>query len=133
MFPHKALLTGLMMIAPAPLLADAAPDMSGAELYQAFCASCHGPKARGNGPVAKSLRVKVPDLTRIAYRHDGQFPVELVARVIDGREFRAVHGTQDMPVWGQEFYGVAGDDPERRARSDELIDRLVGYLRTLQR
>ncbi len=129
----RTLLTCLLMSTPLPLLADAAPDMPGVELYQTFCASCHGQQARGNGPVARSLKVKPSDLTRIARRHDGQFPVELVTRMIDGREFRTAHGTRDMPVWGQEFYGVPGDDPDRRARSDELIARMVEYLRTLQR
>ncbi len=133
MYLFKALLAGLMMIAPALLFADAAPDMSGAELYQTFCASCHGPQAHGDGPVAPSLKVQVPDLTRITQRHGGQFPADLVTRMIDGREFRAAHGTHDMPVWGQEFYGYTGNDPVRRARSDELIARMVEYLRSVQR
>lgn len=133
MHPLKTFLTGLMMTVPVTVLADAAPDLSGAELYQAFCASCHGPQARGNGPVAKSLKIKVPDLRFIARRHEGRFPVDLVTRLIDGREFRAAHGTGDMPVWGREFYGFAGNDPDRRARSDQLIASMVEYLQSIQR
>jgi len=127
-------LTALMMAtAPLSLHADEAPDYSGAELYRVFCASCHGAHAHGNGPVAGSLKVKAPDLTRIARRRDGHFPDETITQIIDGREPRTAHGTRDMPVWGQEFYGMSGDDPARRARSDELIARMVDYLRSIQR
>lgn len=113
--------------------ADEAPDYAGSDLFRIFCASCHGTQARGNGPVAKSLKVKVPDLTRIARLHGGEFPTEKIHRIIDGRELRPTHGTGDMPVWGQEFYGASSDDAARRARSDELIERMVGYLRSIQR
>lgn len=127
------ILLGLIVAVSLPSHADEAPDYSGAELYRVFCASCHGPGAHGNGPVAKSLRVKVPDLTRIARRHGGDFPVDTITQIIDGRELRTAHGSRDMPVWGQEFYGVASEDPARRARSDELIERMVAHLRSIQR
>jgi mono/diheme cytochrome c family protein len=126
------LLIGLLTAASLTY-ADEAPDYSGAELFRIFCASCHGPLARGNGPVAKSLKVKVPDLTRIARRHGGEFPVEYISHIVDGRELRPTHGSGDMPVWGQELYGVNSEDPDRRARSNELIGRMVNYLRSIQR
>jgi hypothetical protein len=83
--------------------------------------------------VATSLKVKVPDLTRIARRRGGKFPAESIRHIIDGREQRPTHGSGEMPVWGQEFYGVSSDDADRRARSNELIGRLVDYLRSIQR
>lgn len=73
---------------------------SGAELYQRFCASCHGYSGFGDGPVASQLKVSVPDLTRIAKRHGGVFPAEDVRRIIDGRSVHMAHGTRTMPVWG---------------------------------
>ncbi len=121
------------LLSPDHAWADAAPDLSGAQLFSSFCASCHGPQARGNGPVARSMKRKVPDLTRIARRHGGEFPTELVTRIVDGRELRSAHGSTDMPVWGQEFYGVRDEDPVQRARASELIDSMVAYLRSLQR
>ena len=129
---RRTLLISLLALA-LPGYAAEAPDYSGAELFRIFCASCHGPQARGNGPVAKSLKVKVPDLTRIQRRHDGTFPAESIGRIIDGRELRPAHGSGDMPVWGQEFYGVTSDDAARRVRSNELIGRMVDYLRSIQR
>jgi hypothetical protein len=109
------------------------PDYSGPELYQVLCASCHGVKARGDGPVAKTLKPKVPDLTRIAARNGGVFPTEQVRQAIDGQQLRAAHGTRDMPVWGWELYAFKGEDPARRKRVAELIARLVDYLGSIQR
>jgi mono/diheme cytochrome c family protein len=106
--------------------------MSGAELYREFCASCHGVKGQGNGPVASSLRQKVPDLTLIAKRRGGRFPAEEVHRIVDGRSIPRAHGSAEMPVWGWEFYGFAGEDATRRRSVAELIDQLVGYLQSIQ-
>lgn len=53
---------------------------SGEELYRRLCASCHGVEGRGDGPVAASLRVEVPDLTRTASRARGMDPRERIWR-----------------------------------------------------
>ena len=82
--------------------AGEAPAMPGAELYREFCASCHGVKGHGNGPVASSLRQKVPDLTLIAKRRGGSFPAEEIHRIVDGRLIPRAHGSAEMPVWGWE-------------------------------
>ncbi len=112
--------------------AGEAPDMSGRELYKEFCATCHGVSGHGDGPVALSLKRRVPDLTLIAKRHGGVFPAEAVHQAVDGRSMPRTHGTSDMPVWGWEFYGYDGEDAARRQRVAELIDRLVDYLRSIQ-
>jgi mono/diheme cytochrome c family protein len=107
--------------------------LSGMEMYQQLCASCHGVSGRGDGPVASLVKIGVPDLTRIAYRDGGEFPAEDVRRTIDGRWDRRAHGARDMPVWGWQLYGGASEnDPEERARVDSMIDRLVNYLRSIQ-
>ncbi len=105
---------------------------SGADLYREFCATCHGANAHGDGPVAPSLKQKVPDLTLLTRRHGGTFPREEIHRIIDGRSTPRVHGSADMPVWGWEFYGFEGEDAVRRQRVAELIDQLVGYLQSIQ-
>ena len=46
----------------------------GPELYMAYCASCHGKDAKGDGPMAKLLKTPPPDLTAIAVRNGGMFP-----------------------------------------------------------
>src|SRR5690606_968746 len=85
--------------------AFAADDIgrSGKELYERYCASCHGKSGRGDGPVSESLVVEVPDLTRYAQRHGRFFDRDLVERIIDGRHVIAAHGTRTMPVWGESF------------------------------
>jgi mono/diheme cytochrome c family protein len=108
-------------------------DYSGAELFERFCASCHGSGARGNGPVASSLNTAVPDLTLITSRY-GEFPGTLVRDVIDGRgiDVRA-HGTRAMPVWGYEFWVEEGGDVVAQTAVRDAINKLVDYLRSVQR
>jgi mono/diheme cytochrome c family protein len=109
-------------------------DYSGAELFERFCASCHGTGARGNGPVASSLNTAVPDLTVIASRNGGEFPVTLVRDVIDGRGIDVqAHGTRAMPVWGYEFWVEEGADVVAQTAVREAIAKLVDYLRSIQR
>jgi len=109
-------------------------QMSGLEMYESLCASCHGASGEGDGPVAPLIKIRVPDLTRIAYRNGGEFPAEDVHRTIDGRFEHPAHGARDMPVWGWQFYrSETTKDPAERARVDALIDRLVDYLRTIQK
>lgn len=125
------LLSTLCLLTPLSQAGEA-PDLSGAQLYRTFCSSCHGRDARGDGPVAAYMTIKVPDLTRIATRNGGGFPVDRIHQIIDGRDLRPAHGSADMPVWGWEFFGTRGDDGARRQRTDTLITRLVEFLRSIQ-
>ena len=107
-------------------------DYSGAELFDRFCASCHGSEARGDGPVAASLNVAVPNLTTIGTRY-GEFPAMLIRDVIDGRgvDMRA-HGTRTMPVWGYEFWVEEGGDVNAQRAVRDAINKLVEHLRSIQ-
>jgi mono/diheme cytochrome c family protein len=113
--------------------AGEAPDLSGAELYRQFCASCHGTTARGDGPVAPALKSRVPDLTLIAKRRGGRFDKERVKQSIAGQRVHLAHGAREMPVWGWELYAFKGEDPARRKRVDELVTSLADYLESIQR
>ena len=103
---------------------------SGAQLYQRFCASCHGAHAEGNGPVAAFFKIMPPNLTQLARRNGGQFPAEGVRKSIDGRADIRPHGTREMPVWGLEFAAATGTTGQ--ADGMTLVDRLVDYLRSIQ-
>lgn len=108
-------------------------QLSGAELYEQLCASCHGVLAKGDGPVAPLIKTGVPDLTQIAARSGGEFRADEVRRKIDGRWDRPAHGPRDMPVWGWQFYDSRDpNDSNARARADATIGRLVDYLRSIQ-
>lgn len=101
----------------------------GRQLFETYCASCHGRTARGDGPIAEQLRRGVPDLTRMAVRSGGMFPEDRVYRIIDGRDVPA-HGDRDMPVWGDAFRaprsGMGRDDADAR------IEAMVRYLEAIQ-
>lgn len=105
------------------------PDDGGSRLFRTYCASCHGATARGNGPLAESLRHRPPDLTKFTARNGGVFPSERVYRIIDGRDVPS-HGDRDMPVWGDAFRftrdGVGPDSVKAR------IDAIVRYLEGIQ-
>jgi hypothetical protein len=121
-----AVLSGIIVCTPG--WGNEHAGYTGSGLYRAYCASCHGVKGTGDGPVASSLRVSVPDLTRIAAREGGRFPVEQVRKIIDGRTMIPAHGSSAMPVWGLEFR----DDLQKQKHVRELVDLLVDYLRSVQ-
>ncbi len=115
-------------VAPAAAQTDQAP--TGAYLFRTYCASCHGPSAQGDGPLAAAMKRKPPNLTEILKRNDGVFPADKVFRIIDGRTKVAGHGGTDMPVWGDAFRRSidGGDAASVKAR----IDALVAFLDTIQ-
>ena len=119
-------------------IADAQPglfslgDFSGAEIYQRFCSSCHGESAHGDGPVAATLAVDVPDLTQLYRRYGNRFPAMELREIIDGRNIVIAHGARTMPVWGYEFWWEDGADVEAEATARATIDKLLDYLRAIQ-
>lgn len=128
-----AVAAGFWLVRAVAFDAVTLADYSGEEIFDRFCASCHGVSARGDGPVARSLNVVVPDLTSIAVRY-GEFPAARIRDVIDGRGIdTGAHGTRAMPVWGYEFYLEEGADITAQSTVRDAINRLVEHLRSLQR
>jgi mono/diheme cytochrome c family protein len=126
-----ALLAGAALTARA-FEAVSLADYSGEELFQRFCSSCHGEAAHGDGPVARTLSVIVPDLTLITRRY-GEFPAARIRETIDGRGVMvAAHGTRVMPVWGYEFWVEEGADRVAQDEARATINKLVEYLRSIQ-
>jgi hypothetical protein len=108
-------------------------EMSGQDLYRRFCASCHGAEGRGDGPVAASLRVAVPDLTQTARRLAGADGRDRLVRIIDGRYIIGAHGTRLMPVWGEDLARLELGNPDAERSSQVIIGRLADYVSGLQR
>ena len=111
----------------------------GKQEYLRKCASCHGKDAKGDGPVAGSLKQKVADLTVLAKNTGGIFPFARIYDVIDGHEAVAAHGPRDMPVWGSEYWVEGASVSAGTATPQELnsyargrIVALIGYIYTLQ-
>ena len=80
--------------------------------------------------MASSLKTSPADLTRIAARNGGTFPLMRIEKIIAGEERPpSGHGTHEMPVWGPIFSQVEQDRDLGRVR----IDNLARYLREIQR
>lgn len=118
----------VIMLLLVPVVVPAqSPSTGGSSTFSLYCATCHGPSAKGDGPMASVLSKKPADLTQIAKRNGGTFPGDMVSRVIDGRSPVKGHGGGEMPVWGDAF--GKSSDPTPVA---EKIARLVSYLESIQ-
>ena len=104
-------------------------SVKGEDLFHAYCASCHGSDARGNGPAAPALRTPPADLTTIAKRNGGVFPTERIRKTIAGEENIYAHGSSEMPVWGPIFHRVEWDQDLGSVR----LSNLTKYLESIQR
>ena len=118
---------------PSHSVDDVRLAQAGKDLYRVSCAACHGADAQGTGPVAPLLNIAVPDLTRIAQRRSGKFPELEIFRIIDGQADLSERGPRHMPVWGYEFFGDEADDERAHQAATDKVDRLVAYLRSIQR
>lgn len=117
-----------------PAAAQTGKDMGKRE-YDSNCASCHGTDGKGNGPYVELLKKSPPDLTTLAKRNGGVFPVTAAYAVIEGGG--RGHGSSDMPVWGQDYKVQAGEyyvdvpyNPEVFVRTRILS--LIEYLNRIQ-
>ncbi len=96
-----------------PLGNDAAALEAGKNLYAANCASCHGDKALGDGPAAKSLNPQPKPLTG----RKGELSEDyLFWRISEGGMIAPFHSV--MPSW-------------KNILKEEQIWQIVAYLRSL--
>ena len=102
---------------------------SGRQMYDAYCASCHGQGGKGNGPAAPALKVQPADLTQLAAKNGGKFPDAHVMQVIRGDTMTTAHGSKDMPVWGPIFSQMS----EHSEGVEQLrIRNLARYIEGMQ-
>lgn len=103
--------------------------------FDSKCAVCHGKDAKGSGPYAEQLKRSLPDLTTLARRNGGVFPVTRTYEIIEGAG--AGHGTRDMPVWGLDYTIQATEQLPDLPYNQALYVRtrimaLLEYLNQLQ-
>jgi mono/diheme cytochrome c family protein len=103
-------------------------SVKGADLFRAYCASCHGADGKGNGPVAPALNSKPADLTTIAERNGGTFPAQRMHTIIAGDEIVIAHGSREMPIWGPIFHQVEWDQDLGEVR----LQNVIKYLQSIQ-
>jgi mono/diheme cytochrome c family protein len=71
---------------------------AGRDIYDTFCASCHGVNGDGKGPAAKNLvGVKPRDFTRKDFAVEGR--EEEIFQTIFAGAAKAYHGSPYMPEW----------------------------------
>ena len=128
-------LIGLLASLPAAAQ-ERVPDLDlGAQVYAEACASCHGPAAQGDGPMAGALAIPVPDLTGLSARNGGSFPWLTVVHMVDGRTGLRGHGGP-MPVFGALMKGdtVAVDAPDGSPLIvSKRVLSVVDWLATVQK
>jgi len=106
---------------------------SGAEMYAQYCAACHGPSGKGDGPAASYFKTPPADLTTLAKRHGGNYPDTYVTTVLDhGVQEAKAHGSKDMPVWGPLFGSISGARSVSAQEVKLRISNLTEYLKSLQ-
>ena len=117
------------LIQPAQRQDQSTPiPLDGANIFRNCCASCHGVKGNGDGPVAPALKAKVPQVTTLAQRNGGMFPADRVRRIIAGDDVFAAHGSREMPIWGPIFHQIEYDQDLGYVRLQNVTD----YLNTIQ-
>lgn len=102
---------------------------SGEQMYRDYCAACHGPGGKGDGPAAAFLKSWPPDLTTMAQRNNGKYP-ELKVRetLLFGTNSHA-HGSSDMPVWGP----LSRAEDQNQKQSNARVSKLTFYIQSVQR
>ena len=128
---YRSLVASLIIVSGSACGTEAV-TYTGQENYERLCAACHGPAGKGDGPVADVLTTAPPDLTRISARRGGDFPRDELVRQIDGRDQIDAHGSQQMPVWGYEFWIEAGAGTFSERKVTETLEGLVDYLESIQ-
>jgi mono/diheme cytochrome c family protein len=117
---------------------------AGKSEFRSSCATCHGTDGNGKGPLSEQLRVAPADLTVLAKKNNGVFPVNAVYEIIYGIKRIIAHGPPDMPIWGYRYYARntapgskkpdrnidLSSDPDAIARTRMLA--VVDYLNRIQ-
>ena len=105
-------------------------DHPGYPYYRAYCATCHGVFADGNGPIAPLLKRQSTDLSRLTRAYGSPLPRAKVAAFIEGDTMADEHGRKDMPVWGKRLRAEMGppshaSQPAQRMIVNLIVDYLV--------
>lgn len=107
------------------------PATSGKQMYQNYCAPCHGVDGKGHGPMAAALKTQPTDLAALSRNNGGKFPTYHVASVLQFGTPNPSHGSAEMPVWGPMLGHIDSSVAEPNARALRIYN-LSRYLETLQ-
>jgi mono/diheme cytochrome c family protein len=109
--------------------AKATSAASGKEMFNSYCAVCHGTDGKGNGPAASALKTPPADLTVLSKNNGGKYPALKVSSAIRGDVNVPAHGSKEMPIWGHVFFEMSG------GHESEVVQRVANldhYVESLQ-
>lgn len=98
----------LCLVACAPQASDEVSQARGKTVFENNCATCHGLDGSGDGHTAEALDVRPPDLTKIASRRGGVWPMLEVMSIIDGYTKRT-DARPGMPIISEVAEGPSVD------------------------
>ena len=110
----------------------------GAQLFNQYCATCHGSDGAGQGPLTELMLEKPSDLTHLAANNQaepGVFPMLRFVHVIDGRTGLRAHGGS-MPTYGDIFTAEVEDQMGSYGAVLETRGRVLSlamYLESIQK
>ena len=132
--PIAVLLAGALSLSLAACMLPAAdPIPTGAMDFATYCADCHGPEGKGNGPMADSLGKRPANLTLLAQRNGGTFPATRVMSKIWGYT-GGQQGGAVMPSFGPLLAGelIPYDGGDRIMTPTPIrLVQLSEYLKSL--
>jgi cbb3-type cytochrome c oxidase subunit III len=120
---HSAVLMTLLVVSAPEVSANPPLAYEGRRLYVSYCQLCHGTGGKGDGPLARSMKISMADLTTtVRSRSD-----TILTKIITGEGRQTITGrdrhnmlSEAMPEWKGIF-------------SEIQVKSLIAYLRFLSR
>jgi hypothetical protein len=73
--------------------------------------------------MSDSLTKDPADLTILSKNNNGYFPFSEVYRIIDGTRSVSIHGSRDMPIWGDRYRKEAKKYNELAQKFHEITEQ----------
>ena len=140
---HVAFVAGLLATAAFGIAQQTGPVIkkvpvtptspaSGKQMYDTYCAVCHGADGKSGGPAAAALKTPPTNLAQLARENGGKFPETHIYTVLQFGMEEPAHGTKDMPIWGPALRSLDRGAPSSRMLEHQRLANLTAYLKTLQ-
>ena len=122
-FIHTAVVLTLLAVSAPVVSANPPPAYEGRRLFVSYCQLCHGVDGKGDGPLAKTMKISPADLTTtVRSRSD-----TILTKIITGEGRQTITGrdrhnilSEAMPEWKDVF-------------NEAQVKALIAYLRFLGR
>jgi mono/diheme cytochrome c family protein len=105
---------------------------SGKQMYNAYCAVCHGVDGKGNGPAAAALKDPPTNLVKLSRDNGGKFPDTHIYSVLQFGMENPAHGSKDMPIWGPALRSLDRGSPSPDMQEHQRLANLTSYLKSIQ-